>query len=248
MTQKKEKKSGSSSLVVVSNDATMLKKAVEKFKLVKRPTRYNINVFAHISGPSGAGKTHLGRILSRDFIVKDLDDFLQSSAYTSGHNSKSKSKIHVSTDPAGKLYDDIVENIYNWVQETEKVTSLPIVFVGLSYVIAKDKLMLFPINAEWKYIIDIPVDTLMKQFIMRDLLYICNHKEQALDAIINTKDYSDRWKRENIKLSREYTNRLYMAHNYSKLVPDEIERRLNDLYKLKQTLSFDYYGDLLPYK
>lgn len=245
MTQKKERKSGSSSLAIVSNDASTLRKAVEKFKLIKRPSKFNISVFAHISGPSGAGKTHLGRLLSNDFIVKDLDDFLQSHSYAI---TRTKSKIHVSTDPAGKLYDEIVKNIYNWVQETEKVTSLPIVFVGLSYVIAKDRIMMFPINAEWKYIIDIPIDILMKQFIMRDLLYICTHRDQALDAIINTKDYSDRWKRENIKLSREYTNRLYTAHNYSKLAPDEIERRLKALYKLKQTLSFDYYGDLLPYK
>lgn len=243
MSQLKGKKSGSSSLTIGSTaDATLLKKAVEKFKLVKRPTRFNINIFAHISGPSGAGKTHLGRLLSQDFIVKDLDDFLHSDSL----DIVSKSKVHISTDPAGKLYDGIVENIYKWVKETEKVTSLPIIFVGLSYVIARDKLMLFPINAEWRYIIDISVDVLMKQFIMRDLLYICSHKDQALETIINTKDYSDRWKIENIKLSREYTNRLYIAQNYSKLDSNEIEKRLRALFNIKKSLSFDYYDEFLP--
>ena len=242
MSQLKGKKSGSSSLTLGNTDAKLLKRAVEKFKLVKRPSRYSINVFAHISGPSGAGKTHLGRLLSQEFIVKDLDDFLQSDIL----EIASKSKVHISTDPAGKLYDGIVENIYNWVKETEKVTLLPIVFVGLSYVIARDKLMLFPINAEWRYIIDISTDVLMRQFIMRDLLYICNHKDQALETIVNTKDYSDRWKRENIKLSREYTNKLYIAQNYSKLESNEIEKRLRTLFDIKKTLSFDYYVDLLP--
>lgn len=243
MSQLRGKKSGSSSLTLGNTDALLLKKAVEKFQLVKRPTRFSINVFAHISGPSGAGKTHLGRLLSQSFIVKDLDDFLQSDLLM---GTSSKSKVNMSTDPAGKLYDSIVENIYKWVNETEQVTSLPIVFVGLSYVIARDKLMLFPINAEWRYIIDISTDVLMRQFIMRDLIYICSHKDQALETIVNTKDYSDRWKRENIKLSREYTTRLYAAQNYSKLESSEIENRLKTLFNIKKNLSFDYYTDLLP--
>lgn len=236
MPQKTEKKSGSSSLTV-SNNSKLLKNVMDKFKLVKRPTKYNINIFAHISGPSGAGKSYLGKILSKHFIVKDLDDFLQSDAFISSTPS-------MGTDAIDRVYDTIVQNIYDWVQTTEKYTMLPIVFVGLSYVISKDKLMMFPINAEWKYVIDISVDDLMKQFIMRDLLYICNHRAQAMDAIINTAGYSDRWKKENIKISREYTNKLYAQHNYTKLSAGEIEKRLFALYDLKKRLSFDFYTEL----
>lgn len=242
MPPKKEKKSASTSSRV-KRSSVNIDKLTEKFVLVKKPTKYKINVFAHISGPSGAGKSYLGKLLASHFIVKDLDEFLQTDAFISTMN-----ELDHGTEFIGRVYDKIVRNIYEWVQNTERYTTLPIVFVGLSYVIARNKLMMFPIEAEWKYIIDIPIDTLMKQFIMRDLLYICNHKEQAMDAIINTANYSDRWKKENIKLSHEYTNTLYHAHSYVSIPAQDIEKRLILLLDLKKSLSFDFYPELMPPK
>lgn len=131
--------------------------------------KMNKNIIIHISGYPGSGKTTLGEKLEKMFkniIVYDTDGFIQH------HNNEGKKLLELKNIKEYKiLWKNIMKNkINNFIsQYNNKI----IVFVGSLDNFAPAN-TIYKIKADYKFVLDIPLEELMKRYYLR--IYLMEHK------------------------------------------------------------------------
>ena len=170
-----------------------------------------INVFAHIAGPSGAGKTWFINKLRSKYIVRDIDEFILNM-------------------PSISSLDAYKESLAEWVTLRTRFDPNPIVLVGFNYYTSQltGELEIIPINAEWRFVIDISIDDIIKNI---------NEREGVSLSDIDI---------QSIKKSTDEAFKLYNAMGYIKDTQEGIFGRMVRIYTLFDRPSFDYYPSLYP--
>lgn len=142
------------------------------------------NLIIHISGPSGAGKTTLGKKLKNlfgsDIVVKDIDD-LRSEFIQIKYGKKFNWEIFDS-DLYQKFIDDFI-----------KTKSKPIIFVGLNQYFWHDKKLYYQMHSTHNFYIKINNSDLLRQkcvrFITSELQDIIKNKYVLKDISDNNKKF-----------------------------------------------------------
>lgn len=123
------------------------------------------NIIIHISGFPGSGKTTLGEKIQQIFkniIVYDTDGFIQH------HTKEGKQLLKLEADKKFKEYKILWKNtIKNKISEfISKYQNKIIVFVGSLDNFAPSN-TIYNIKADYKFLLDIPLDELMKRYYLR---------------------------------------------------------------------------------
>jgi len=180
----------------------------------------------HISGPSGSGKTTLGNKikekLRNKIVVKDLDDLLFEFVMM---KEKSKQNTSIILKKWKKEYQKYIDN---YIENQNK----SIIFVGLntdlgSFGFRNDKLKppkaFYNIHADYKFYIDIPVNEILQQKFYRQVMKICNNKEEWFEKWLNYPDNTQQklnylinislWNKETEKWNKLYKKKDYKFMN-----------------------------------
>jgi len=180
----------------------------------------------HISGPSGSGKTTLGNKikekLRNKIVVKDLDDLLFEFVMM---KEKSKQNTSIILKKWKKEYQKYIDN---YIENQNK----SIIFVGLntdlgSFGFRNDKLKppkaFYNIHADYKFYIDIPVNEILQQKLYRQVIKICNNKEEWFEKWLNYPDNTQQklnylinislWNKETEKWNKLYKKKDYKFMN-----------------------------------
>jgi len=123
------------------------------------------NIIIHISGFPGSGKTTLGEKIKKIFkniIVYDTDGFIQH------HTLEGKKLLKLDKEQKWKEYKSFwKETIKNKINEfISKYQNKIIVFVGSLDNFAPPN-TIYNIKADYKFILDIPLNELMKRYYLR---------------------------------------------------------------------------------
>jgi adenylate kinase family enzyme len=172
------------------------------------------NLIIHISGSQGAGKTTLGNKIKEKYddmiYLKDLDDL-----YDEFINQK---KIK-----------DYQEFINNFIKEN---SNKPLILTGLSAERCKGEMdddddTFFEINTDYKYLIKIDENDILKQRFFRQVSKLNDRKEMFFEAWLKNNDdiqkklfrYVDllKWKTNNIAC-----NTIHKKHNYKIMDKNDI--------------------------
>ena len=181
----------------------------------------------HISGPSGSGKTTLGNKikekLKNKIVVKDLDDLLFEFVMM---KEKSKQNTSIILKKWKKEYQKYIDN---YIENQNK----SIIFVGLNTDFGRplgfrnDKLKppkaFYNIHADYKFYIDIPVNEILQQKFYRQVMKICNNKEEWFEKWLNYPDNTQQklnylinislWNKETEKWNKLYKKKDYKFMN-----------------------------------
>lgn len=129
------------------------------------------NIVIHISGFPGSGKTTLGNKIKKIFknkvIVYDTDGFIQHNSIEGKQLLKLEDNINNGTESAKKyekVWKDILaQKISNFIlQHPNKI----IVFVGSLDNFGPPN-TIFKINANYKFLLNVPLNELMKRYYLR---------------------------------------------------------------------------------
>lgn len=172
------------------------------------------NLIIHISGPQGAGKTFLGNKIKDTYgnhiHLKDLDDL-----YAEFTNQK-------------KIND--YQLFIN--QFIERNSDKPLIITGLSADRCQGQMndednIFYEINTEYKYLIKINENDILKQRFLRQVSKLNDRKEMFFDAWLKNNDEMqkkifryvdlDKWKTNNIAC-----NTIHKEHNYKLMNKDDI--------------------------
>jgi len=187
------------------------------------------NIIIHISGFSGSGKTTLGEKIQKIFkntIVYDTDGFIQH------HTKEGKELLKIDNEKKWKeykiLWKETIENKIN--SFTSKYQNKIIVFVGSLDNFAPPN-TIYNIKADYKFILDVPLNELMKRYYLR--IYLMEQK--------STKKQSDYyWKKlsegvyningsEDIIKDYQKYNEWHKKNNYTFLDDKHIIDKIKDI-------------------
>jgi adenylate kinase family enzyme len=187
------------------------------------------NIIIHISGFPGSGKTTLGEKIQKIFkntIVYDTDGFIQH------HTKEGKELLKLDNEKKSKeykiLWKETIENKIN--SFTSKYQNKIIVFVGSLDNFAPPN-TIYNIKADYKFILDVPLNELMKRYYLR--IYLMEQK--------STKKQSDYyWKKlsegvyningsEDIIKDYQKYNEWHKKNNYTFLDDKHIIDKIKDI-------------------
>jgi shikimate kinase len=187
------------------------------------------NIIIHISGFPGSGKTTLGEKIQKIFkntIVYDTDGFIQH------HTKEGKELLKLDNEKKWKeykiLWKETIENKIN--SFTSKYQNKIIVFVGSLDNFAPPN-TIYNIKADYKFILDVPLNELMKRYYLR--IYLMEQK--------STKKQSDYyWKKlsegvyningsEDIIKDYQKYNEWHKKNNYTFLDDKHIIDKIKDI-------------------
>ena len=166
-------------------------------------------------------------MLASTHAVKDLDDFwnayepvIQRTHHRTGYLYASSLK------EIKELSARFMKDLRGWIEE-QKVGGKQILLVGLSYLIhaRTGKYYFMPIDADRKYVIDISVDVLLRQFIKRDIINICTDPVRAVAEAVEGR-YNEMWKKDVQKRIKDKVDRYYGKLGYKKEAVGKIAERL----------------------
>ena len=189
------------------------------------------NIIIHISGFPGSGKTTLGDKIQQMFkniIVYDTDEFIQH------HTKEGKKLLELEKNKKIKEYKTLWKNtIQNKINEfISKYQNKIIVFVGSLDNFAPSN-TIYNIKADYKFLLDIPLDELMKRYYLRIYLEEQNRTKEK------SKDY---WKKISkgvyyindtesiIKEHSEY-NKWHKNNKYTFLNDQKIINKIDQIYR-----------------
>jgi adenylate kinase family enzyme len=182
-----------------------------------------MQIFAHISGPTGSGKTTLGKLLKDKYpniIIKDLDDFYRESIKTSEDSMNKK-----------KLYKIISKKINDFCKKNKESN---IIFVGANAVSTKKDFSdasYYDINAKYKYFIDIEMDVILERRFKRHIQYMNDNIDHYFDKIMKRGQLIidlNMWKK---KIKEPYNSGYYKKNNYIFLDNDKIFKEIQNNLK-----------------
>lgn len=124
----------------------------------------------HVSGSSGSGKTYIGAKFEKELYVVDIDD------WTNEYREKYRGK-----KPTKKSFLKFIDSK---IKSLKKKIPL-ILLVGFIDIFIDNKLVIYKLEAEHKYFIDIDIDKLFMQFNNRTIKYIINNKKHILKDLEN---------------------------------------------------------------
>ena len=182
-----------------------------------------MQIFAHISGPTGSGKTTLGKLLKDTYpniIIKDLDDFYRESIKTSEDSTNKK-----------RLYKIISKKINDFCKKNKESN---IIFVGANAVSTKKDFSdtsYYDINAKYKYFIDIEMDIILERRFKRHIQYMNDNIDHYFDKIMKRGQLIidlNMWKK---KIKEPYNSGYYKKNNYMFLDNDKIFKEIKNNLK-----------------
>ena len=162
------------------------------------------NIIIHVSGFPGSGKTTLGEKIQQKFkniIVYDTDGFIQH------HTKEGKQLLELETNKKFKEYKILWKNtMKNKINEfISNYQNKIILFVGSLDNFAPPN-TIYNIKADYKFLLDIPLDELMKRYYLR--IYLMEQK-------LTKKQSEDYWN----KLSKG----IYHINGSDNIIKDNIK-------------------------
>jgi len=191
----------------------------------------NKSLIIHISGPSGAGKTTLGKKLKKEFndkiVVEDIDD-LRQKFIRSRYEPKEKFKI---IDKDG--YQLFIDNFI------KKNNNKPIVFVGLNHMPWWHKHHYYNTHSMYNFFINLDDKVILKQKCLRSFKDIVNDKHAMNDLINDNEQFLKIFTREikrncslkEIKKMNDVWRRDYKSQGYTFLSREEIFNKVSKILK-----------------
>lgn len=196
-----------------------------------------MNTIIHISGFPGSGKTTLGDNIQKTFgnkvVVYDTDNFIQPNTKEGGQLLKLEKEISEGNQ-TWKEHRILWKNtIKNKIDEfIYKHPNKIIVFVGSLDNFAPPN-TIYKINANYKYVLDMPLDELMKRYYLR--IYLTEQK-------VSKKISQDYWKKlsqntyhimgsEEIKKQHTKYNLWHTQNNYEFLNDKKIINNIKKIVK-----------------
>jgi len=128
-------------------------------------------IFAHISGPTGSGKTTLGKLIKKMFpnvIIQDLDEF---------------SELSVNSDMK-KMEKDINKLIIKFCKKNNKS---PIIFTGTNSISSNrdfSDAIYYKIDAKYKYFINIDTEIVLRRRFERHIEYMKNNIDHYFNKCV----------------------------------------------------------------
>jgi len=185
---------------------------------------YNIMIIAHICGPTGSGKTTLGKKIKKAFssiTVYDLDDL---------YNDLPEKYNNIKNKVEQKKY--LVKHILKKYKKLcSKYSSKKVIFVGNnSITVERDfsNQYYYDIDAKYKYFININKDIVLERRFKRHIEFILNnHNHYFKKAIKKGKLIIDidLWRK---KINAPYSTNYYKINNYKFMNNEYI---YEDIYK-----------------
>jgi len=185
------------------------------------------NIIIHISGFPGSGKTTLGEKLQKlykNIIVYETDNFIQHYTKEGKQLLKIKKDI-LNNKKTNKDYRDLwKKTIKNKIDEfISKYNNKIIVFVG-SLDNWAPRNTIYNINANYKFILDIPLNELMKRFYLRiskeESENYWNNLSKGMFTIMGSNNMIEELKK---------YNEWHKKHNYIFLDDKDIIDKINDI-------------------
>lgn len=146
-----------------------------------RPTRPKQRVIIHITGCSGAGKTTVGKRISKRFgnkvVVKDLDD-LRAEYIAKRYASQRWTWNDFDSKGYQAFLDQYIAKI---------IKPKPLVLTGLNQIYLHDKKLYYNIHATHRFYLDVPDTQVVKQKCLRFIKELQNivKMEHVVDDITN---------------------------------------------------------------
>lgn len=192
------------------------------------------NIIVHISGFPGSGKTTLGEKLQKlykNIIVYDTDNFIQH------HTKEGKKLLKIEKDilnnkKTDRDYKDLwKKTIKNKIDEfISEYNNKIIVFVGSLDNFAPPN-TIYNINANYKFVLDVPLNELMKRYYLRiSQMEQKSTKKQSENYWDNLSKgiYHITGSDNMIKEHKKY-NEWHKKHNYIFLDDKDIINKINDI-------------------
>jgi adenylate kinase family enzyme len=194
----------------------------------------NNNIIIHVSGYPGSGKTTLGEKLEKlykNIIVYDTDGFIQH------HTKEGKQLLKIEKDilnnkKTNKDYKDLwKKTIKNKIDKfISKYNTKIIVFVGSLDNFAPPN-TIYNINANYKFVLDVPLNELMKRYYLRiSQMEQKSTKKQSENYWNNLSKgiYHIQGSDDMIKDHKKY-NEWHKKHDYIFLDDKDIIKKINDI-------------------
>ena len=194
----------------------------------------NNNIIIHVSGYPGSGKTTLGEKLEKlykNIIVYDTDGFIQH------HTKEGKQLLKIEKDilnnkKTNKDYKDLwKKTIKNQIDKfISKYNTKIIVFVGSLDNFAPPN-TIYNINANYKFVLDVPLNELMKRYYLRiSQMEQKSTKKQSENYWNNLSKgiYHIQGSDDMIKDHKKY-NEWHKKHDYIFLDDKDIIKKINDI-------------------
>jgi len=187
-------------------------------------------ILAHIAGPTGSGKTTLGKKIKKkfpDIIVQDLDDIYQNLPLL---YPKEYKKVQDNKIKRKKFYQKYIKRGYN--KFLKKFKNSNIIFVGTNATSIKDDFsdqVYYDIDSKYKYFIDIDQDIILRRRFNRHIKFMLDNLDIYYNKAIKKGKLIidiELWKK---KINASYLDNYYKNKKYKFLSNDLI---FKDIIKL----------------